>query len=340
MLKIYNTKHEFVCLIDKCKDCRVTEELETGFKTLSFQLPVTKEYLSNIAEEYYVETADYSYVVKEINLKTNDFLTAYCNPNLEELKSLVSVFDAFAINIEQAITKALTFTKSTWKLQFNSKNNSSVEYKLSQTSVKEILDLIKEDFDLEIFYDTKNKIVKVYDHMGEEKGVYFSNELQLQMLSRQGQSYDFATIIYPIGKDGITIGKINNGIETITNHSYCEKNIPLYWRQDDIEHAEQLKMAATAYLDYISAPVVSYSLELSALTQDVSLGDSILIIDKIKKIKQKQRIIKIIHYPFSPEKDKIELSNEIINFAKLFTKYNSNYEKQIEFIKKNLATLN
>ena len=190
-----------------------------------------------------------------------------------------------------------------------------------------------------MIFDTKNKIIKVYDHIGENKGVYFSNELRLRLLNRQGQSYEFATVLYPIGKDGLTIGVVNNGVNILENYSYCNKYIPKYWIQDDIEHTEQLKMAAEAYLSYISSPIVSYSLELSSLGNSASVGDNIIIVDKIKRTKQRQRIVKTVRYLQNPERDKVELSNEIVNFADTFIKYNSDYEKQIEYIKQNLTTL-
>lgn len=338
MLRIYDTEHNFLKLIDRCKNPYVTSTLETGLKELVFGLPLTDEYLSLAAEENYVETDDYSYVVKEINMSKNDYIYFYCDANIEDLQfNLISVFDAFDINVQQAMTKAIENTG--WKLEYNSNTATTVEYKLAQTTPYELLKQIKEDYDLEIFYDTKEKVVKVYDYMGGDKGSYFSNELKLKLLNRQGQSYDFATVLYPIGKDGITIGTINNGLNLLENYSYCNKYIPRYWIQDDIEHPEQLKMAAEAYLSYVSSPIVSYSVELSALPEGTALGDSIIIVDKIKKTKQKQRVVKIINYPFSPEKDKVEISNQIVNFADTFIKYNSDYNKQIEYIKKNLATL-
>ena len=98
-------------------------------------------------------------------------------------------------------------------------------------------------------------------------------------------------------------------------------------------------MAAEAYLSYISSPIVSYSLKLSSLGDNASIGDNIIIVDKIKRTKQRQRIVKIVHYLQNPEKDKVELSNEIVNFTDTFIKYNSDYEKQIEYIKQNLTTL-
>lgn len=338
MLRIYDTDHNFLKLIDRCKNPYVTSTLETGLKELVFGLPLTDEYLSLAAEENYVETDDYSYVVKEINMSKNDYIYFYCDANIEDLQfNLISVFDAFDISVQQAMAKAIKDTG--WKLEYNSNTATTVEYKLAQTTPYELLKQIKEDYDLEIFYDTKEKIVKVYDYMGKDKGNYFSNELKLKLLNRQGQSYDFATVLYPIGKDGITIGTINNGLNLLENYSYCDKYIPRYWVQDDIEHPEQLKMAAEAYLSYVSSPIVSYSVELSALPAGTALGDSITIVDKIKRTKQRQRVVKIINYPFSPEKDKAEISNQIVNFADTFIKYNSDYNKQIEYIKKNLTTL-
>lgn len=338
MLKIYDTDFNFKILIDKCKDACVTTVLSTGLQTLSFKLPQTDKYLALIAEEYYVETADAVYVIKEINMDKNNFISVYCNANIEELRhTLLNVFDAFDINIEQCFSKIIKDTN--WTLKYNSALLTVVEYKEANITCYDMIKKVVEDYNLEIFFDTKHKVIEVYDYMGKDLGTFFSNELNLKILNRQGQSYDFATVLYPIGKDGLTIADVNNGNDFIENFSYCNKYLPKYWIQDDIEHAEQLKMAATAYLSYISSPIVSYKLELSKLPPETAIGDNIILIDKLKRIKQRQRVVKTIHYPFSPEKDKIEISNQIVNFANIFTKFNSDYDKQIAYIKRNLATL-
>ena len=60
----------------------------------------------------------------------------------------------------------------------------------------------------------------------------------------------------------------------------------------------------------------------------------------MKKMKiSKEKLSSVISYLQNPERDKVELSNEIVNFADTFIKYNSDYEKQIEYIKQNLTTL-
>lgn len=341
MLKIYDTNYDYVSTVDIAKDLCITSTLKDGFNTLSFKLPLTDEYLAIIGEEYFVEVDNYSYVVKEINLSTNDFMQIFCNPNIDELRyNLVSVFDVIDINIEQAIEKLFTQSHCGWTLEYNSTlHQDRVEYKLATMSPYEILLKIKEDFSLEYWFDTKNKILKVFDYIGANKGTYFSNDKRLKLLSKQSNSYDFITVIYPIGKNNIMIGPVNNNSNILENYQYCDKYKPIYWIQEDIEFMDQLKMAAQAYLDYYSMPITSYALDLSTLPPETKIGDNIILVDKIKRTKQKQRVVKIVRYPNSPERDKVELSNQIVNFAQTFTSFNSDYKKQIAYIKKNLATL-
>lgn len=340
MLKIYDTNHSYVSSIDKSKDLCITSTLKDGFNTLSFKLPLTDENLALIDEEYYIETEDYSYVVKEINLSRNDFIHVFCNPNLETLKySLVSVYDAFDINIEQAIVKIFTLIQAGWTVQYHSSLQDRVKYAEEKKSALELLEQIKADYNLEYWYNTKNKVLEVYDHIGGDRGTYFSNEIKLKLLHKQGNTYDYITAIYPIGKDGLVIGPINNGKNILENYQYSNKYKPIFWIQEDIEYMDQLKLAAQTYLNYYSMPIVSYSLELSMLPKETSLGDNIILVDKIKRTKQEQRVVKIVKYPYTPERDKVEISNQIVNFAETFTKFNSDYNKQIEYIKKNLRTL-
>ena len=339
MIKIYDTDKNFLKLVDKSKDMCVIASLDTGLKTLSFKLPVTEQNLAVVQQEGYVTTADYNYVIKEVNENNYKYMSIYCSPDIEELKhTLIPVYDIIEKNIEGALTTALEGTS--WTLDYQCTYLNQVEYHTLRTTPYEAIQQIKEDFNLEIFFDTKEKVVRVYGHMGENRGMYFSNELRLKLLKKQSQCYDFTTVLYPIGKNGLNITAINNGSPIIQNFSYCDKYLPQYWVQDDIEQAQQLKMMAEAYLNYYSSPIVGYELQLSGLPLQVELGDDIILVDKIKRTKQKQRVKKIYRYPHEPERDKIQLSNAIVNFADMLTKFNNNTDRQIAYIKANLATLN
>lgn len=338
MIKIYDTSHSFVGLIENVKDMCITTALETGLKSLSFKLPLTEEYIGMISEEYYIETKDYNYIVKEVLMDSNDFFTIYCNADVEVIKgNVLPTFDALDISVGDCIKKIISQLGIGWNVELNISLKDKVEYKLALVTIWECLQKVKEDYKLEYWFDTKNKKLFVYTSMGKAKGMAFMNELRLKALTRQGNSYNFATVIYPIGKNGLTIADINNGKQYIENYDYCNKKITAYYVNEDIEYAEDLKRIAEDYLKTVSSPVVSYSVELSSLPKDIEIGDTIILIDNIKKVKQQQRVVKIKQYPDEPEKDTVELSNEVVDFAKIFTRFDSEYRKTIKYVKENLV---
>ena len=67
------------------------------------------------------------------------------------------------------------------------------------------------------------------------------------------------------------------------------------------------------------------------------MGDTIQLVDKLKRIKQKQRVVKIVRYPQEPERDNIEISNLQADFARDFVKQQKEMRKELDAIKKQLA---
>lgn len=338
MIKIYDSNHNFLKLLSSCRNIYTTELLSTGLRTLCFQVPCQEEFFEAIQEENYVETADYSYVIKELILENNDFMEVRCSANIEELTGRVfSVFDCLEMGLAQAYEYCLS--KSNWKLDYQSVDRSVATYQLSYTTGYEMIKQIAEDYGQELWFDTKNKILRVYDTMGAEFGAYFSNELNLKKLTKQSSTYDYATVIFPFGKDGLTIANINNGKEYLEDYSYSNKAIEKYFIDEDIEVAEILKMKAEEYLANSCVPRASYKLQLASLGNDVALGDVIYLVDKIKRIKQKQRVVKIVRYLREPERSSVEISNLQIDFARTFVEGQKEIKKEISYLKKLYANL-
>lgn len=332
MIKIYDNNYHFLKLLTSCKNIYTTEILSTGLKTLCFQVPCSDEFFEIIQEENYVETADYSFVIKELILEDNDFIEVRCSANIEELTGRVfAIFDCLQMGLEQIYEYCLS--KSEWKLDYQSKDFSIGTYQLPHTTGYEMIRQIAEDYGQELWFDTKNKILRVYDKMGAEFGAYFSNELNLKQLIKQSSSYDYATVVFPIGKNGLTIRNINNGKDYLENYSYTNKAIEKYFIDEDIEVAEILKMKAEEYLTNACVPRASYKLKLASLGEDVKLGDIIYIVDKIKQIKQKQRVVKIVRYLREPERSSVEISNLQIDFARSFVEGQKEIKKEITYLK-------
>ena len=334
MIKVYDTNHQFLALLDQfCKNIHTIDSLDLGIRELCFYAPCKEEYINILQEENYVETADYNFVIKELNLQSNDFMSVRCGPDIEALKGRVfPAFDCFELSLQQAYEYCVQNTG--WTVEYNSPDKSVATYQEPWKTAYEMIKTIAEDYGQELWFDTKNKVLRVYDKMGVSAGAYFSNELRLKQLSKQSSAYDYATVLYPVGKDGLLISNVNNGKPYLENFTYSNKYIEKVFIDDKIEIPEILKQKAEEYLEEISIPRASYKVKLTDLGKSVSIGDTIMIVDNIKRIKQKQRVVKITRYPFAPEKDTIEISNLQPDFINSYVKGDKKTKKEIEYLKK------
>lgn len=338
MVKVYNTDNEFLDYCDVMKEAYTEERLDKGFKILCFKVPCLEKYIELFQEEFYVETEDYNYVIKEVNFKANDFFEVYCYPDIEEIAGAAfQVFDFFEQTVRAAYAYCLKDTP--WVVEYHSTEKTIATYQTSNVSGLEMVYQIAEDYVQELWFDTKNKVLHVYDKMGKNLGAYYSNELKLQKLVKSSSSYDYATVLIPIGKDGLTIESINNGRQFIENFTYSDKYIEKIWVNEDYDVAEKLKAAAEIYLDSIAQPQSSYKLSLSTLGSSVALGDTIILVDKLKRIKQKQRVVKITRYADRPEKSTLEISNLQDDFARDFVNQQKKVDKEFKYIKSVIANL-
>lgn len=336
MIKVYDSDYKFLKLLPSCRNIYTTETLSTGLKTLCFQVPCQDMFLDIIQEENYVETADYSYVIKELILEDNDFMTVYCSPNIEQLTG--KLFPAFDV-LEQSLPQAYTYCLSLgdWTLDYRSIKLDVVTYQLPRVSGYEMIEMLATENEQDLWFDTKNKTLRVYDRMGSEFGAFYSNELRLKRLTKQSSTYDYFTVLHPIGKNGLTIGIINNNRNFLEDFTYTNKYIERFMIDEDIAAPELLKAKAEKYLAENCMPKASYKLQLSELGKEIGLGDTIQLVDKLKRIKQKQRVVKIVRYPQEPERDNIEISNLQADFARDFVKQQKEMRKELDAIKKQLA---
>lgn len=333
-MRVYDTENNFLMMLDICMDVRFTETLNKGTKDLRFKVPTLEPYLNVLVEENYIETSDYRFVIKEIHLE-GDFFEVYCIADYEELRVLFRTFDCFEKSVPAAYNYCLSNTS--WNLSYHSNNNTQLTYQEAMVSGLDMIRKIATDLSQEYWIDSKNKIVHIYDQMGE-LSTYYSNELRMKQLKKQSDTYEYATVMYPIGKDGLTIKDVNGGKDYITNYSYSHKFIEKYWVDEDYEYPEDLKKAAEAYLEELAQPKASYRLSLSSLG-DVHLGDTIILVDKLKKIKQKQRVVRIERFPHEPERSTVDISNMREDFSTTYLKDKEVMKADVAYIKKQLKLM-
>lgn len=320
MLKLKDKNKNLIAGLINYKDLCIESTLSTGDKKLSFSLPKEDKFYDFIEEECYIETKTQEYVIKARDVG-GDYTRFDCVLNLEELEA--NIFDRFE-SVEQTITASLNLAivGTGWTVKDNTlKKKRTV--RCTNKNALEIVQEIKKTYRVDIVFNTLKREIEVYEHLGEDKGTYFIDSLNLTALQVQSDSYKFATRIIAEGKDGLTFADINGGKNYVENYQYSRKVKTIYWKDERYTIKESLLEDAKAKLREISKPFISYNASILNLAElnskyknilDYKLGDTITLISRNNKIKDKQRIVKTIEYPLDHSRDTVELANAVLKF--------------------------
>ncbi|HGD0580838.1 TPA: phage tail spike protein, partial [Clostridium perfringens] len=319
-IKLLGQNKKIIALLQNLKDLSIESILESGDKTLSFSYAKEDKFYENIIEENYIRTKEDEFVIKSRDIGV-DYTRFDCVLNLEELEA--NIFDRFE-SVEQTITNAinLAIVGTGWTVNDNTlKKKRTV--RCTNKNALEIVKEIKKTYRVDIVFNTLEKKIEVYEKLGEDKGAYFIDSLNLTALQVQSDSYKFATRIIAEGKDNLTFEDINGGKNYVENFQYSKKIKTIYWKDERYTVKESLLEDARAKLEEISKPFTSYNASVLNLAElnpkyksilDYSLGDTIALLSKSNKVRDKQRIVKTVEYPQDHSRDTVELANAILKF--------------------------
>ncbi|WP_343750098.1 phage tail spike protein, partial [Clostridium tertium] len=310
MLQLYDKNKNKLKGLTKYKDYCIESVLKTGDKTLSFLYP--SKFIDGIVEEGYIRNKTDEFVIKEI-VDRGDWTSIKAQMNVEDLEGKAwEHFNTTEQTIENCLNLACAGTG--WTVQVNNVSKKRT-VKKTNCSSWDLIQEAKKIYRVEIEFDTLNKIIYVKEKQGQDKGVYFSDEINLKALDIESNSYDFYTKIIAIGKENIKV--------EVENFQYSNKVKTLIWKDERYTVLENLREDATAKLQELSKPRKSYSADVIDLANlnfkyknilDYNLGDTITLISKDKKIREKQRIVKITEYPDEPERNSCEIANTTLDF--------------------------
>lgn len=325
MFNLYDVEESTRYPLKDVKDDYKIEKKINEVDTLTFEYPKSGIYFDKIKEEDYIDLEDGTeYVVKEINYADENYMEYVCQLNVEYLKgATVEHFKTYT-DCKSAMNLALAGTG--WSIgDYDSVPSYSRNVEKNYCSAYDVIKEIQDIYKVEMTFDYVNMKVNIYNRMGNLRGKYFIKDLNLKQLKNQNSSYDFATRMIPIGKNGLTVAGVNGGKDYIENHDYSQKNFTIYWEDNRYTDPNDLLYDATIRLAELAYPQESYSADVYDLARvsneysvlDYDLGDWIHLIDKNAKIYDEQRIIDIVVYPNYPEKNTIELANSQVNLEDL-----------------------
>ena len=323
-MQIFNDKKKRIGTLSGFKDREIITTLDSGDKELSFNYPAAGALVDLLKEEYYIRTKTDEYVIKAVE-KGEQFNKYTAVLNVEELEG--AAFPYGFESDEQTIKACLEFAfKGTgWHVGTCTVTKKRTIDEQERVTAWDVLQKCLTTYRCECIIHSLTKTVDIYDRIGSDKGCYFMEGLNLRKISLKSDTYDFYTRIYPIGKDGIT-PKWLTGKDYIDNFQYSSKIKAYVWKDERYTNTTSLIEDATAKIEEMSRPYKAYTAEVVDLAnaseeyKDIlsyGIGDTVTLVSKKTRTKEKQRIVKIREYPETPKKNTVEISNARKTFAEI-----------------------
>ena len=322
-MQIFNDKKERVGILKGFKDRKIVKTLDSGDKELTFKYPSDGKQVDLLKEEYYIRTKEDEYVIRK--RKTGTQFNEYtAQLNVEELEG--AVFPYGFESKEQTIRACLEFAfeGTGWKVGVCQITKKRTINKDEETNAWKILQDCLSTYRTECKINSLTKTIDIYEQIGSDRGRYFIEGLNLKKLTVTSDTYDFYTRLIPLGKDGIGIEWL--GKPYLENYQYSSKIKTYVWSDERYTNTTSLIEDGIAKLDEMSKPYVAYTADVIDLARqsekyssvfDFDIGDTVWMISKKTRTKEKQRIVKLTEYPEAPRSNTVELSNATKTFAEV-----------------------
>lgn len=322
-MQIFNDKKERVGILKGFKDRKIVKTLDSGDKELTFKYPSDGKQVDLLKEEYYIRTKEDEYVIRK--RKTGTQFNEYtAQLNVEELEG--AVFPYGFESKEQTIRACLEFAfeGTGWKVGVCQITKKRTINKDEETNAWKVLQDCLSTYRTECKINSLTKTIDIYEQIGSDRGRYFIEGLNLKKLTVTSDTYDFYTRLIPLGKDGIGIEWL--GKPYLENYQYSSKIKTYVWSDERYTNTTSLIEDGIAKLDEMSKPYVAYAADVIDLARqsekyssvfDYDIGDTVWMISRKTRTKEKQRIVKLTEYPEIPQNNTVELSNATKTFAEV-----------------------
>ena len=321
-MQIFNDRKKRIGTLSGFKDRAITTTLDSGDKEMTFAYPASGALVGLLQEEYYIRTKTDEFVIKAVE-KGEQFNKYTAVLNVEELEG--TAFPYGFESDEQTIRACLEFAfeGTGWHVGTCTVTKKRTIDEQENITAWDVLQKCLSTYRCECIIDSINKTVNIYERIGSDKGCYFIEGINLRKISLKSDTYDFYTRIYPIGKDGITPEWLT-GKDYIDNFQYSSKVKAYVWKDERYTNTTSLIEDATAKIEEMSRPYKAYTAEVVDLAKasgeykdilSYGIGDTVTLVSRKTRTKEKQRIVKITEYPETPKKNTVEISNARKTFA-------------------------
>lgn len=320
MIKIYNSSREYITSTDEYKNFHIVKMVNV-VDTIIFELD--KSIGKFIGVEGYIIYGGQEYVIKEVNFIDDYEIVAQLNIEILQSPTDNTIWAThYRVSAANIIAYALGDLSmhygGDWSVVTSRDDESIRNYtkfiSSGTTILQDIEDLMREG-NWEFRVDPSEQKIYIGGKLGSDKGVIFDTESNLKDVSRNTDSYDFATRLVPVGKNGLSIKSVNNGLNYVSNYDNSNKVSYRFWVDNRYTDAQNLMAVAKEKVKIIGKPMSSLrcdAIDLSNMNssyKSFDLGDTVTIIDGNHNIAEKHRIVECTIYPNDPTRDSFIFEN-------------------------------
>ena len=341
-MNILGLNREFIKAFDTFSDAYIEKEINL-VPTLNFT--IISDLGKYFKEEYYVQIEGYGeYIVKE-KKKSSGRYDVVCKPNLDDFQSKYYPNYTYTTNNLKSILQPL-LDPIGWAIECEDTRVETLTGK--DKTLLEIILHAMELFEYEFIWDIPNKKIICGPTVGEDRGSYLHQEVNLRELNITTHSYDLVTRLIPKGKDDLGIEGVNNGVSYLEpTDKYTNKIVYGTWRDGRYTIPENLKAAGQKLIDSIGKVYKSYEVDVIDLARlsnkysylEYDIGDTITLVDKENETNSKERVVAKKEYLREKLKDSLTLSNAPLSINQVQDKLNRNLENEISITRQYITVL-
>lgn len=325
------------------------KELASGLNELCFTISIWDDAFQLIQEESSIrEESDgitaCNYLVKAIDSGKNT-ANIKAQIDLDEWKQSLTVAYNSGSNSVGGIVRAVAPTG--WTVADYSGLTYMRTLHLTGITPLGVLDQCRSTFSGVTFrFDNVQKVVEIINmKTGTNLGAFVTRDLNLKKTEYKGKSTGFATRLYAYGKDDLSISSVNSGLPYVDDHTYSDRIVCAYWKDERYTVAENLKAAAQERLAELAVPSRSFECDIVDLAKTnpdkYSELDFVMfsVVSLIDQTRSGQKIDHIVVerwiYPNAPQNNKVILStvapriqSQVTQIINSMNDINSIYQQQ------------
>lgn len=325
MYRVLDSKRNVIGILDN-PDLEIKKEINK-LKVLSCSINIKDKLVLYLKEKCYIESEDSIYRCRLVSRQKNKVRVEFAEDIEEIAGKILQERVEYNLSPVSVVFRKIMQDIPNWTYDLTGcdNENRSIVFGAGDNAWNCIEKLLSE-YRHECKIDSKNKKIIIAKSIGEENGVYFTDELNLLEFEHKIDRTNFYTRLYVRGKDNLSIEDVNNGKPYVEDFTYTDEIVEGVWEDKRYKDPALLLKRAKEKIKENNKPLESITVnvkDLSKLNKEYDflgydLGDNVTIIDSFSNYRETQRVVSITEYPHQIGKNKVTIANILPSYKDVF----------------------